>query len=101
MLLKKYLFLFLLPVLLLSSCTYIDKKTQEAMDKEQGLLSKYLSKKSSVLKQDLGEPDKIVPESPYKIYVYDKKQFIINCKREFYINAKTDIVEKFTSSNCR
>ena len=84
----------------LSYCETIDKKVTETTDKENQIMSKFLGAKSSTIKQELGEPDKINLESPYKIFIYNKKNFLITCTREFFINAKTDSVEKFRSRNC-
>ena len=66
----------------------------------KSILEQYLGKKSSSLKERLGEPTNIIFNSPYKIYVYKKSQLIITCERRFYINPKKDIVEKFDSQNC-
>ena len=84
----------------LSNCETIDKKVTETTEKENKILSKFLGAKSDVVKNKFGEPDTINLESPYKVYVYSKKNLLITCSREFYINPKTDIVEKFKSQNC-
>tara|TARA_B100000963_G_scaffold114672_1_gene99896 strand:- start:286 stop:594 length:309 start_codon:yes stop_codon:yes gene_type:complete len=81
-------------------CTYVDKEISKSQKKEQKILEKYLGKKSSFLKSRFGNPEKIVFNSPYKIYIYKKSQVIISCERRFYINPKKDIIEKFDSQNC-
>ena len=95
---KNFIYIFLL--LALTYCETIDKKVTEKTDKENQLLSKYLGVKSDIIKQDFGEPDKINLESPYKVYLYNKKNLLITCTREFFINPKSDTVEKFKSQNC-
>jgi hypothetical protein len=83
-----------------SQCAYVDKEISKSQEKEKSILEQYLGKKSSSLKERLGEPTNIIFNSPYKIYVYKKSQLIITCERRFYINPKKDIVEKFDSQNC-
>src|SRR5210317_1547072 len=78
-------------LLAISHCQTIDKKINETTDKENKLLSEYLGKKSEVLKVKFGEPDVINLEVPYKIYVYYKKNLLVKCTREFFINPKTDL----------
>ena len=87
-------------LLAISHCQTIDKKINETTDKENKLLSEYLGKKSDALKVKFGEPDVINLEAPYKTYIYYKKNLLVKCTREFFINSKTDLVEKFTSKNC-
>ena len=95
----KNIILFIL-LLAISHCQTIDKKINETTDKENKLLSEYLGKKSDALKVKFGEPDVINLEVPYKTYIYYKKNLLVKCTREFFINPKTDLVEKFTSKNC-
>jgi hypothetical protein len=97
--LVKIIFCFFL-ISLLSNCETIDKKVTEKTDRENEKLSKYLGGKSEVVKKDFGEPNKIILETPYKIYLYSKTNMLITCTREFFVNPKTDVVEKFKSQNC-
>jgi hypothetical protein len=97
-LIKSIFFFFLISMV--ASCETIDKKVTEKTDKENQMLSKYLGVKSEVVKKDFGEPNKINLETTYKIYVYTKTNMLITCTREFFINPKTDVVEKFKSQNC-
>ena len=93
--------LTILSLFLLSfQCTYIDKEISKSQKKEKTILERYLGKKSSSLKSRFGNPEKIVFNSPYKIYIYKKSQLVITCERRFYINPKKDIIEKFDSQNC-
>jgi hypothetical protein len=93
-------FSYMLFIILFTACETIDKKIDETMKEETKMLSKFLGKKSSTIKTKLGEPDLINFEVPYKIYIYFKKNLLIKCTREFFINPKTDLVEKFNSKNC-
>ena len=87
-------------IILFTACETIDKKIDETMKEETKMLSKFLGKKSSTIKTELGEPDLINFNIPYKTYIYYKKNLLIKCTREFFINPKTDLVEKFNSKNC-
>jgi hypothetical protein len=60
----------------LSNCETIDKKVTETTEKENKILSKFLGAKSDVVKNKFGEPDTINLESPYKVYVYNKKNLL-------------------------
>ena len=87
-------------IFFISHCTYIDKEISKSQEEEKRILEQYLGKKSSLVKNKLGEPSKIIFEPPYKIYVYKKSQMIITCERRFYIELKKDLIEKFDSKNC-
>ena len=87
-------------IILFTACETIDKKIDETMKEENKMLSKFLGKKSSTIKIELGEPDLINFNIPYKTYIYYKKNLLIKCTREFFINPKTDLIEKFNSKNC-
>ena len=87
-------------IILFTACDTIDKKIDETMKEETKMLSKFLGKKSFTIKTELGEPDLINFNIPYKTYIYYKKNLLIKCTREFFINPKTDLIEKFNSKNC-
>lgn len=87
-------------LLLLISCDTLDKKVNDNTKKETAMLTKFLGEKSESIRLTFGEPNKIDLEAPYKIYTYYKKNLLIKCTREFFINPKTDLVEKFNSKNC-
>ena len=86
--------------LVIFQCVYVDKEISKSQKKENKILEKYLGKKSSSLKSRFGDPEKIMFNSPYKVYVYKKNQLVITCERRFYINPKKDVIEKFDSQNC-
>jgi len=94
------IFSCMLFIILFTACETIDKKIDETMKEENKMLSKFLGKKSSTIKIELGEPDLINFNIPYKTYIYYKKNLLIKCTREFFINPKTDLIEKFNSKNC-
>jgi hypothetical protein len=94
------IFSCMLFIILFTACETIDKKIDEIMKEETKMLSKFLGKKSSTIKTELGEPDLINFNIPYKTYIYYKKNLLIKCTREFFINPKTDLIEKFNSKNC-
>ena len=86
--------LTILSLFLLSyQCTYVDKEISKSQKKEKKILEKYLGKKSSLLKSRFGNPEKIVFNSPYKIYIYKKSQLVITCERRFYINPKKTLLK--------
>jgi hypothetical protein len=87
-------------LLLLVACETLDKKVNDTTEKETTMLTKFLGEESSAIRLTFGEPNKIDLEVPYKIYTYYKKNLLIKCTREFFINPKTDLVEKFNSKNC-
>ena len=60
-------------IFFISHCTYIDKEISKSQEEEKRILEQYLGKKSSLVKNKLGEPSKIIFEPPYKIYVYKKR----------------------------
>jgi|TARA_B110000261_G_scaffold96921_1_gene109586 hypothetical protein len=94
------IFSCMLFIILFTACETIDKKIDETMKEETKMLSKFLGKKSFTIKTELGEPDLINFNIPYKTYIYYKKNLLIKCTREFFINPKTDLIEKFNSKNC-
>ncbi len=93
-------FVILLLFLTISSCQTIEKKSQEVIDKENQKLGKFLQKNESLLKIEMGEPDKIVNNSlGNKFYIYKKKKYNISCERKFEID-KNKIVIGFSSKGC-
>ncbi len=98
MILRNLILIFIF--IFLCNCQTINNKISKSTDEENKLLSRFLGKKSNLLKLTFGEPKIINLEVPYKTYVYEKSNLLIKCKREFFINPKTDIIEKFNSKNC-
>ena len=87
-------------VFLLSSCQTIEKKSQDAIKKENEKLSKFLQQPESELKIVMGDPDNIVyDDKGSKFFVYTKKKYSITCERKFEID-KNKMVVGFTSKGC-
>ena len=90
----------ILLVFLLSSCQTIEKKSQDAIKKENEKLSKFLQQPESELKIVMGEPNEITyDDKGSKFFIYTKKKYNITCERKFEINQNKMIVG-FTSKGC-
>ena len=90
----------ILLVILLSSCQTIEKKSQDAIKKENEKLSKFLQQPESELKIVMGEPNNIVyDDKGSKFFVYTEKKYNITCERKFEIDQNKMIVG-FTSKGC-
>ena len=93
-------FFFIVQFLLLSSCQTVQKKSQQAIKKENEKLSKFLQQPESELKIVMGEPDEITYDNKgSKFFIYSKKKYSITCERKFEINNNNMIVG-FTSKGC-
>ena len=98
----KFIKVFLLTMLIstVSSCKTIEKKSQEVVNKENKKLSKFIQKSESVLKIEMGNPDKATyNDDGSAFYIYIKKKYSIICERKFEID-KNKIVTGFTSKGC-
>ena len=98
----KFIQVFSLTLLItiISSCKTIEQKSQEAVDKENKKLSKFIQKSESVLKIEMGLPDEVTyNENGSTFYVYKKKKYSITCERKFEID-KNKIVIGFSSKGC-
>ena len=92
----------LLAVFLFSfnGCQTVEKKTQNAIKKENEKLSKFLQQPESELKIVMGEPDEVTyDDKGSKFFIYSKKKYNITCERKFEIN-KNKMVVGFTSKGC-
>jgi len=84
----------------LNSCETINKKSQEAIDKENKKLSKFIQQSESKLKIEMGKPDKVVNDDKgFKFLIYKKKKYSITCERKFEID-KNKVVVGFESKGC-
>ena len=84
----------------IGGCQTIEKKSQNAIKKENKKLSKFLQQPESELKIVMGEPDDIVyDDKGSKFFIYTKKKYNINCERKFEID-KNKMVVGFTSKGC-
>ena len=92
-----FLTLFLLS---LTHCQTISTKVDEATQKEEQELGKWIGKTEAELTSTLGKPDKIDFEnSGNRNYVYLSKKLKIKCERKFEIN-RNNVVLGFSSKNC-
>ena len=94
-----HLLLIIVP-LFLYGCQTVSDKSQEAVDKENKKLSKFLQQPESELKIVMGEPDSIIKtDKGTTLLVYTKKKYNITCERKFEIDQNKMIVG-FTSKGC-
>ncbi|MAH53678.1 MAG: hypothetical protein QGF80_05330 [Pelagibacteraceae bacterium] len=94
------IFFFIVPFLLLSSCQTVQKKSQQAIKKENEKLSKFLHQPESELKIVMGLPDQITyDEKGSKILVYISKKYSVTCERRFEIDNNKMVVG-FSSEGC-
>tara|TARA_B100001063_G_C16410613_1_gene379315 strand:+ start:161 stop:466 length:306 start_codon:yes stop_codon:yes gene_type:complete len=98
---KNYKFFFLtLFLLALISCQTISTKVDEATQKEEQELGKWIGKSETQLTASLGKPDRIdFEKSGHRNYVYLSKKLKIKCERKFEIN-RNNMVLGFSSKNC-
>ena len=98
---KNFNFFFLtLFLLTLIGCQTISTKVDEATQKEEQELGKWLGKTETQLTTSLGKPDRIDFEnSGNRNYVYVSKKLKIKCERKFEIN-RNNMVLGFSSKNC-
>ena len=95
----KFFFLTLF-LLTLIGCQTISTKVDEATQKEEQELGKWLGKTETQLTTSLGKPDRIDFEnSGNRNYVYASKKLKIKCERKFEIN-RNNVVLGFSSKNC-
>ena len=93
-------FFFFIFLLGLNSCQTISTKVDEATQKEEQELSKWIGKTEKQLTASLGKPDRIDFEnSGHRNYVYVSKKLKIKCERKFEIN-RSNVVLGFSSKNC-
>jgi len=90
----------ILLVFLLSSCQTIEKKSQDAIKKENEKLSKFLQQPESELKIVMGEPDDVIyDDQGSKFFIYTKKKYNITSERKFEID-QNKMITGFTSKGC-
>ena len=88
----------------LSSCTTVQNKADELIEKEDKYLEKFLNKKKIMLIKEFGNPDHVTPndgdpEGSSGILVYISKKYGIKCQRSFDID-ENDFVKGFSSKGC-
>ena len=81
-------------------CQTISTKVEEATNKEEQELSKWIGKDESKLISSFGKPDRIdFSNSRSRYYVYLSQKLKIKCERKFEIN-QNNMVLGFSSKNC-
>jgi len=98
---KKLFFVKLILLLVLvSSCETVQKKSNEAVKKENEKLSKFIGQPLSELKIVMGNPDEETKNDiGSKILIYKTKKYGISCERKFEIN-EVNMVVGFISKGC-
>ena len=95
-----YSFIVIFFLFLISGCQTIEKKSQDAIKKENERLGKFLKKPESELKIVMGEPDSVIKDDNGTTFiVYTKKKYNITCERKFEID-KNRMVVGFISKGC-
>ena len=96
LLLIKLIFL----LIFITACETVNKKSDEAVKKENEKLSKFIGQPESELIIVMGNPDEETKdEKGSKILVYKTKKYGISCERKFEIN-EVDMVVGFASKGC-
>ena len=93
--------LIIIPIIFfLFSCQTVKEKTDAIVEKENKRLSKYIGKKSTKLKIDLGKPDEDYKNEKGNLeIIYRTKKYGISCERRFEIDSNS-IVIGFVSNGC-
>tara|TARA_B100000579_G_scaffold300953_1_gene250900 strand:- start:1028 stop:1333 length:306 start_codon:yes stop_codon:yes gene_type:complete len=93
--------LIIIPIIFfLFSCQTVKEKTDSIVEKENKRLSKYIGKKSTKLKIDLGNPDEDYKNEKGNLeIIYRTKKYGISCERRFEIDSNS-IVIGFVSNGC-
>ena len=85
---------------LISGCETINKKSDEAVKKENKKLSQFIGQPVSELKIVMGNPDsKAKSETGSKLLIYNTKKYGIKCERKFEID-NNEMVIGFISKGC-
>ena len=99
---KKFnlIIILFISVFILPGCQTVKNKTDAIVEKENEMLSKYISKPASVLQMELGKPDEDFKNAKgnYEL-IYNTKKYGIPCERRFEINPEK-IVIGFVSNGC-
>ena len=85
---------------LISGCETVQRKSEEAVKKENEKLSKFIGQPESELRIVMGNPDgETKDEKGSKILIYKSKKYAISCERKFEIN-EVNMIIGFTSKGC-
>jgi|TARA_B110000285_G_scaffold147971_1_gene165183 hypothetical protein len=96
----KLIIISLLFLTLVTGCQTIKDKTDAIVEKENTKLTKYIGKKSSNLKIDLGKPNEDFKNDKGNLeLIYNTKKYGIVCERRFEVDSNS-IVIGFVSNGC-
>jgi len=96
----KYLLIIIFSFQFFVGCQTLKNKTNIIVEKENEKLSRYIGKKSELLKLELGQPDDdFKKENGNLELVYKNKKYGILCERRFEVNEDL-IVIGFVSNGC-
>ena len=96
----KLIIISLLFLTLVTGCQTIKDKTDTIVEKENTKLTKYIGKKSSNLKIDLGKPNEDFKNDKGNLeLIYNTKKYGIVCERRFEVDSNS-IVIGFVSNGC-
>ena len=94
------IFLLVAFVFFFTGCETINKKSDEAVKKENKKLSQFIGQPVSELKIVMGNPDsEAKSETGSKLLIYNTKKYGIKCERKFEID-NNEMVIGFISKGC-
>jgi len=94
------IFLLITYIFLFNGCETINKKSDEAVKKENKKLSQFIGQPVSELKIEMGIPDdEGKSETGSKLLIYETKKYGISCVRKFEID-NNEMVIGFVSKGC-
>ena len=94
------IFLLITFIFLFNGCETINKKSDEAVKKENKKLSQFIGQPVSELKIVMGNPDsEATSETGSKLLIYNTKKYRIKCERKFEID-NNEMVIGFISKGC-
>ena len=94
------IFLLITFIFLFNGCETINKKSDEAVKKENKKLSQFIGQPTSELKIVMGNPDsEAKSETGSKLLIYNTKKYGIKCERKFEID-NNEMIIGFTSKGC-
>ena len=94
------IFLLITFIFLFNGCETINKKSDEAVKKENKKLSQFIGQPVSELKIVMGNPDdESKSETGSKLLIYKKKKYGILCERKFEVD-NNEMIIGFISKGC-
>ena len=94
------IFLLVTFVFLFTGCETINKKSDEAVKKENEALSKFIGQPETELRIVMGNPTAETKDNKgARVLIYKNKKYGITCERKFELNDSKMIVG-FSSKGC-